>query len=904
MSLVTGTRLGPYEIVSLLGEGGMGQVYRAKDTRLKRDVALKILPDAFAADPDRVARFQREAELLATLNHPNIAAIYGLEQTDGVRALVLELVEGPTLADRIAQGPIPIDEALLIAGQIADALEAAHEKGVIHRDLKPANIKLTQDDKVKVLDFGLAKMLEPASASSPALTNSPTITTPAMMTGVGTLLGTAAYMSPEQAKGRPADKRSDIWAFGCVLYEMLTGKRAFEAEDISDTLAAVLRADPEWRALPGSVSATVLTTLKGCLEKDRRTRVPDISLVRFVLEGRITAPASSSLGQSTAASRIWPMVAAMSALALVTTVVASYLRQTVAAPIGRFVIISPDNQPLMTGDRVSASVTISPDGRKLAFTTRDPTGTKVTLWIRPIDALTAQAVPGADGAQFPFWSPDSRAIAFFTKDRLLKLDIAGGPPQVVCDCSGRGGTWSRDGVIVFNNGPGPLMQVSSAGGQPTALTRLEKGDVNNDFPAFLPDGRHVLYFAVAGQRRGRVRVASLDSPDTRSLVEASTGAVYAERPGVLLFARDGTLLAQPFDPSKLTLTGEPMPVAEGVSTSVYVGVTAFSVSQSGTLAYGEGTGVSGGAQQLVWVDRQGKFIEAIGAPENYRGIDLSPDGKYVVAHHHDGAGGDLWITDLTRRTTSRFTFEPNQDNSSPVWSADGRSIVFASVRGGQWGIYRKLVDGSGPDEQLVGVHEKGQQIIPTSTAPDGRSIVYAESDGKRGDNIWLLPLAGDHKPLSLINSTFTENQAQVSPDGKWLAYYTDADGTARIYARRFPTGTGQWQISTGIGAWARWRADGEELFYLDSQSQGNLMAVPVRQNGSSLEVGTPKMLFDSGFVYFPSAHLPFNGYAVSRDGQRFLIPRLPSIAAGGRDSSSIVVVMNWADEVRQRMATK
>src|SRR5215471_7949396 len=898
MPLSSGSRLGAYEIVAAIGAGGMGEVYRARDTKLNRDVALKVLPEAFTLDGDRIARFRREAQVLASLNHPNIAAIYGFEDSGSTHALVLELVEGPTLADRIAKGAIPLEEALPIAKQIAEALEAAHEHGIIHRDLKPANIKLRDDGTVKVLDFGLAKAMEPTSAISPGLTASPTITTPAMMTGVGTILGTATYMSPEQAKGRPADKRSDVWAFGCVLYEMLTGKRAFEGEDVSDTLASVLKSEPDWNQLFASISLSIRAVIKGCLDKDRKTRISDISVVRYVLNGALSAPLTTADGATsqTAGHRTvwWQAAAAFFAVTTAVGFPALYLWRSTIPQVTRFAVLPPENQSFVIAARVGTGVAVSPDGKKLAFTAREGVAAqagKILLWIRPIDSLVAHPLSGTDGAAFPFWSPDSRFVGFFANGRLLKVDVTGGPPQTVCVCNGRGASWSRDGVIVLNNGPGPLYRVSSAGGEPTRVTKLTGAQGGHNFPVFLPDGRHVLFYGAARQDAG-VYVTSLDDGESHRLVAADTGAVYDATHGLLLFVREGTLMAQSFSARTMTLSGEPFPVAEQVE-SVLPGLVSFSVSNTGTLAYGTGGG-NAAPLRLTWVDRQGKVIGGVGDDGNYRGVDLSPDGSRVVTHRHDGNGGDVWVTDLSRQTTSRFTFDASQDNSSPIWSPDGKQIAFGSLRAGKWGIYRKSSNNAGTEEKLI---ESEIQILPMAWAPDGRSLVYWASNPTTNSDQWLLPLTADRKAVPLLNTPFAEQHPQVSPDGKWISYHSNETGRAEVYVRPFPTGTSKWQVSTGGGVFARWRGDGRELFYLSGASNGKMMAVDVKAVGAAFEAGTPRALFDSGYVNLSAGGSSYHTYAVSRDGQRFLIPR-PLSSGADFLSSPIVVVTNWAEGMK------
>jgi Tol biopolymer transport system component len=708
-------------------------------------------------------------------------------------------------------------------------------------------------------------------------------------------------MSPEQAKGRTADKRSDVWAFGCVLYEMLTGRRAFEGEDLSDTLASVIKSEPDWAALPASVPAHVRTILKGCLEKDRRVRIPDLAVVRYVLDGTVAAPAPPAgipgrAHQGRRGLRVWQTATALFLLASVLGIPATYLLRSTTPAVARFFVLPPAKLQFMTGARAATSAAISPDGRTLAFTTRDAVG-KIVLWVRPIDSFSPQLLPGTDGAQFPFWSPDSRFVGFFANGKLLKIDVTGGPPQTLCACGGRGAAWSREGVIVFNNGLGPLVRVSSTGGQPAPLTRLSQGQLGHDFPSFLPDGRHVLYYATAAsQDLTGLYAAALDTGESTRLGGSSSGGVY-DRRGYLLFVREGTLLAQSFNAKTLMLAGEPFPIAERVESTVFAGVLAFSASDTGVLAYGVGSG-TGAALQMNWFDRLGKLIEAIGPEGNYRGLDLSLDVTRIAAHRHDGQGGDIWITELSRGATSRFTFDAAQDNSSPIWSPDGSRIVFGSVRNGKWGLYLKASDGTGTEDRLI---ESDAQVLPMTWAPDGRSIVYQVYDPKTQQDQWLLPLSGDRKAVPLLNTVFVEIHPQISPDGRWLAYSSDESGQAEIYVRPFPMGLSKWQVSTAGGQFPRWRADGHELFYMSQQANGKLMAVEVRSAGSTFEVGAPKALFDSllvGNLAHPSGG-NYHPYAVSRDGQRFLIPSFPaSSSAADAASSPIAVVLNWAAGLR------
>jgi Tol biopolymer transport system component len=923
MALMLGTALGSYEIISSLGAGGMGEVYRARDTKLERDVAIKILPDSFAQDPERVARFQREAQMLAALSHPNIGGIHGLDEATGVRFLVLELVDGESLAHRLAAAPIAVDDALAIARQMVDALEAAHDKGIIHRDLKPANIMLTHDGQVKVLDFGLAKLEAGGAggtAQAGALSHSPTLTFAATQAGV--ILGTAAYMSPEQAKGRTADKRSDVWALGCVFYEMLTGKRAFEGEDVSDTLAAILRGEPDWTALPTDTPPSIATLIKRCLAKDRKARIPHLAVVRFLMD-ELSAPTAAGAGSSDsrAASslRAWQSATAVLLLTTLAGGGAWYAARSKSSAVTRFFVSAPAKWTFVVNGRPGAAAAISPDGLRLAFTAADAAG-KMQLWLRAIDSLDAQPLPGTEGAAYPFWSPDSRFVGYSTLGKLMKIAVAGGPPQTLCSFSGstvgRGGTWSREGVIVFNNGPGqPLFRVASSGGESSAVGHLASGQSAQSFPSILPDGRHALFFGSGlSPELSGLYVTSLETGESKRILATDTGGVYVPQVGELLFGRQGTLLTQSFDPKTFALAGEPFPIAENVESGVTAGsagLLAFSVSDTGVLAYG--IGQAAGGLKMVWFDRHGRPQETVGPDAKYAGVALAPDGKRVATHRHDGQGGDIWVTELTRGTTSRLTFDTSQDNSSPIWSPDGSAIVFASLFRARPGLYRKSANNTG-DEELLFENPSGL-IRPTSWAPDGRSIVFQTLDPKTRQDLWVLPMsgtlpqaqgvptdsAGEHKALPLLRSPFNENHGQISPDGKWLAYSSNETGQSEIYVQPFPNGAGRWQVSTSGGNWPAWRGDGRELFYVARTTGGKLIAVATNIGGPTFQMGTATELFDSlvgGFAGGGGGTHPYTVYAVSADGQRFLIPR-PAASTQELGPPSIAVVLNWSDALKK-----
>ncbi|MGH9253592.1 MAG: protein kinase domain-containing protein [Vicinamibacterales bacterium] len=930
MALSIGSRLGSFEITGALGAGGMGEVYRARDTRLKRDVALKILPESFATDPERLARFRREAELLAALNHPNIAAIYGLEESDGTCALVMELVDGPTLADRIAdvgrvprsegeqarRGPavlrggpagIPIDEALPIARQIADALEAAHEQGIVHRDLKPANVKVRADGVVKVLDFGLAKLAGPAEAGHYVrqgdLTAAPTITSPAMMTGAGIILGTAAYMAPEQARGKEVDKRADIWAFGCVLYEMLTGRRAFDAGEVSDTLAMVLMKEIDWTSLPAATPPAIRTLLRRCLEKDRKRRLPDIAVARLEIDEVLAAPASQTATTPILVARggqrlAWTAAAAAAMVAI--SVSALHFRETPpepAAPI-RFSVTPPPDMsiPAVEGQW------LSPDGRHIAFRVA-PVGSiggpDARLAIRSFDEDEARILAGTEGAAGAFWSPDSRFLGFFAAGKLQKIDVTGGPPQVLCDLpfatgAGPGGTWNGDGTILVGaGGPGSgLLRVSSGGGTPVPVTKPDpaKNEVSHRHPWFLPDGRYFLYVVTSGQggsfSPNSVHLGSLDGDPPSPLMQADALAVYAA--GFVLFVRDGTLLAQPFDTDRLVTMGDPLVIAQDVAVNLPMAVASLSASATGMLSY-RVTSSGGVASQLVWIDRSGKVLETIGEKADQSEVRLSPDGTRVAVSVLDPTRRtrDIWIHDLTRDgLRTRFTFDAGEDWSA-AWSPDGRSLVFSAGRPSPLDLYRKNADGSGAEERLV--EGSGNKYI-TSWSADGRFLLYHSGAGgsQTSNDVWVLPLTEERKPRPLVQTPFSETRGYFSPDGRWVAYQSNESGTNEIYVMPFPAAGGKWQISTAGGEQLAWRRDGKELFFLAGNS---IMGAEVDGAGTAFKVGAVRPLFEArrrtqGYLGFGTG----NVYAVAPDGQRFLVNVLADEQSA---PPPITVITNW-----------
>jgi eukaryotic-like serine/threonine-protein kinase len=881
-----GSFIGPYRIDSLLGVGGMGEVYRARDTKLNRDVAIKILPPAFADEPDRLARFKREAQVLASLNHPNIAAIYGFEDSGSVHALVLELVDGGTLADRLGQPkgrPLPVADALGIARQIADALEAAHEQGIIHRDLKPANIKVREDGTVKVLDFGLAKLVEsPAEPGRvPTATQSPTITTPAM-TQAGMILGTAAYMSPEQAKGRPADKRSDIWAFGCVLYEMLTGKRAFDGEDVSDTLANILKSEPDLSSLPTDTPVAIQRLLNRCLQKDRLLRLQHIGDARLEMldvdagtaaPGSAVAPSGrrrhlTSIGLATVAVVIGAFAGATWKAAQQPA--ASEMRLDVSTP--------PTSEPTMFA--------LSPDSQKLVYVAT-PQGAR-QLWIRALNEANAHALPGTDGAQYPFWSPDSRSIGFFAGNRLQRIDVDGGPPRALANVlTPGGGTWNAAGTMLYvPNTAGSVFSIAAEGGSdgkpigdPDSRTRGQR------YPVFLPDGSHFLIHAGgAGESRG-LYVGDLAKPGLRLVLNTDTSATYAA--GRLLFARGTTLLAQPFDLRTLSVSGTAIKVADDVAVA---GGVAVSASTSGLIAYR--TGAVEGRRHFEWFDRTGKDLGRVGVDRNLpSNPSLTRDGRYVAVQ--DAAGpqqsADIWVIDLEKQVDSRITFDPAID-ASPVWSPDGTRIVFNSTRtrsgdGTRSDLYVKSLASGAPEELVLGSEDSK---FPCDWSPDGRFILYRSVDPATGTyDLMALPLEGTRTPFPVVRTPYDERDGQFAPNGKSIVFHSDESGRPEIYAQAFPQPKGtKTRISVAGGTQPRWRQDGKELFYVAADNR--MMAVPVTMGSDGQPVfGTPTALFQTRVVGV--AGVLRQQYVVSADGQRFLM----NVTADEAVTSPITMLLNW-----------
>jgi eukaryotic-like serine/threonine-protein kinase len=882
MPLSAGDKLGPYEIVALVGVGGMGEVYRARDPRLGRDVAIKVSTSPFSE------RFEREARAVAALNHPNICTLYDV----GPNYLVMEFVEGEA-----PRGPLPLDEALRIARQIADALAEAHEKGITHRDLKPGNIKVKPDGSLKVLDFGLAKFNAPASAA-PLPENSPTLTMAA--TELGVILGTAAYMSPEQARGKAVDKRADIWAFGVVLWELITGKRLFQGEDASHTMAAVIMQPVKFDDVPFPVRRL----LRACVERDPKKRLRDIADVWALLDEEPASAPPEIVEAAPSRSRLglWAsVVAAAALLALGALAVVHFREQPPVAEVTRFQI------PLPAGASFRGPFLpqeISPDGRKLAFAAVDSGGMS-RIWIRPLDSLEARLLPGTEIAVTPlpfFWSWDSRFLAFFSPDRKLKkIDISGGPAQTLCEAANVvGGSWSPEGVILFGGARTPITRVSEAGGTPVALTALDpaRQEAAHGGPKFLPDGRHFFYFRYSttasnsGIYLGSIDAKPSEQP-SQPLLPNQMMPEYYVPPATgssahLLFFREGTVLAQPFNASKLRLSGDPVPVAEQVSS---VGIQgAFSASANGVLAFvGGATGA--GAFQLTWLDRQGKKQEAIGEPGLFQTtVALSPDGKQaaVTRAAQNLPNRNLWLYDLTGRgAPARFTFDSSRD-IYPVYSPDGSRIVFQSFRDGTYNLYQKLTNGAKNEELLL---KSDELTYPYSWSRDGRFLAYTVQTAKTKDDIWILPMDGNSKPMLFQGTEFNETGAQFSPEGHWIAYQSNAGGRDEVYVREFvigsdgkPEATPPHLVSAGGGSNPKWRDDGKELFYLSGDRKAIL----------SVEISTkPSFQFSATKLSVP---LPtgITATTVSGDGQRILIAAPAAVSnAQGNAPPQFTIVQNW-----------
>jgi predicted Ser/Thr protein kinase len=873
MALAAGSRLGPYEIQSALGAGGMGEVYRARDTRLNRLVAIKVLSQHLTDKPEAKQRFEREAKTIATLNHPHICTLYDVGQHDGTDYLVMELLEGETLARRLERGPIPPEEALTHAIEIADALDRAHREAVTHRDLKPGNVMLTKFG-VKLLDFGLAKLKGPESN----LTTLSALPTRADVTAEGTVLGTLQYMAPEQLEGKDVDVRTDIFAFGALVHEMFTGRKAFTGSSQASLIGAILKDEvPRISTFQKMTPPALDRVVRKCMAKEMENRwqtAKDLGdELRWIAERDVGAAVlhAGSVSKRSARS-VW--ILAAGAVVVASVLAALYFRRAPdeAQEMRLQVTTPPTEDPV--------SLAISPDGQRLVFVASSQ-GTS-QLWIRALDSVTLQPLPGSDGAVYPFWSPDSRSIGFFADGKLKRIDIAGGTALTLGSApSPRGGTWGRDGTILFAPVIGALARVSSTGGESSAVTRLEPGVGSHRFPWFLPDGRHFLYFAQGRPEVAGVYVGSIDGSPPRRLVSADVGAVYASS-GFLLFMRQGTLLAQRFDIETFALADDPFPLADQVVFDRLTFTGAVSSAGSGTIVYRTGSGV--GVSRLVWFDRSGKEIGVVGAPDPMgpQAPELSRDGKRVALYRSVDGNTDVFLIEMGRDGYNRFTVDAAADNF-PVWSPDGAWIAFASDRKGPYDLYRKPSNGTGTAELLL---ESARTKSPLDWSSDGRFVLIRDS-GRSDYDLTALPLFGEGKPIAVATTSFDEREGQFSPDARWVAYQSNESGQYEIYVQPFPGPGVKERVSANGGAQVRWRRDGRELFYVALDR--TLMAVPIRvpPSGGTIEPGTPVSLFPtriSGGAVPRGKHQ----YAVSPDGQRFLM-----LVAVEEPASPITVILNW-----------
>jgi Tol biopolymer transport system component len=913
MALSAGERLGGYEILSALGAGGMGEVYRARDPRLNRDVALKILPESFAHDAERVARFTREAQVLAALNHPHIAAIYGLEQAGGAQCIVLELVDGGTLSDRIARGPLPLDESLTIARQIADALEAAHEKAIVHRDLKPANVALSADGAVKVLDFGLAKDLGGASSSTPGASVSPTLTFAA--TQVGVVLGTAAYMAPEQAKGRAADRRSDVWAFGCVLYEMLTGKRVFDGGDVSDTLAFVLTKEPDWSLIPPAVPASIQKLVRRCLERDRKRRLTDIGMARLEIDEALAAPAASvepakpagSSGASVAPHR-WPTTAAVVGLAIGATLVLAlwspWRSPALRAPV-RLSAELGSNVALIVGQgpNSGASAVLSPDGSRLAFVARN--GSKRELFIRRLDQLEATALSGTEDAGSPFFSPDGQSIGFFAINTLKKVSVAGGAAVTLATVvNPRGGWWGDDGFIAFasdSRGAG-LMRVSESGGKAEPLSSLAEDEVTHRWPQILPGARALLY--TVHTNRGDFDDATIvlqALPSGRRTI-VQHGGYYGRylQSGHIVYVHDSTLFAVPFDLDRLMVTGQAVPVLQGVTPNAINGGAQFSVSNTGTFVYVPGDATSLEAP-IQWVTSDAKIAPLRPTPTNWRDVAFSPDGQRLAFSVHDGKQADLFIYDWLRDIPTRLTFD-SSDEVGPAWTPDGRRIAFSSNRDKTGpNLYWQRADGTGDIQRLT--ESKNVQFMP-SWHPSGKVLAFSELNPGTSFDIMILQLEGDEssgwrprKPTPFLNTPVVETQPAFSPDGRWLAYTAVEAGRPDVFVRPYPGPGGKFQVSSDGGTYPTWSRTRHELMFATPAPDDRIMTASYTVEGESFRPEKPRVWSEVHYLVRPGPMGANRGFDLHPDGVRVALAKAPDVENSRQDK--VTFIFNFFDELRR-----
>ncbi len=889
MSLSVGTGLGPYEILSTLGAGGMGEVYRAKDTRLGRTVAIKVLPSHLSSNPDLRQRLDREARAVSSLNHPHICTLYDVGHQEGVDFLVMEYIEGQTLSSRLQKGPLLTAELLQYSIQITNALDKAHKQGIVHRDLKPGNIMLTKSG-IKLLDFGLAK-LQPAVSQVPEVSSLPTEQRD--LTKEGMILGTIQYMAPEQLEGKEVDARTDIFAFGCIVYEMVTGRKAFIGKNQASLIAAIMSSEPSpVSTIQPATPPGLDRVIKTCISKDPDDRWQNAHDLMGELKW-IAGPGSEAgvpltpLTRSKGREWLWlSWILTAIALLLAGAAIVRYKNQpaTFEGPV-RSSIVLPEKSSLR-------AAVLSPDGTRLVFVARDTSG-KNLLWIRALDSLTVQPLPGTENPSFPFWSPDSLHIGFFASGKLKKIDATGGLAQALCDAPfNRGGTWSKDGVILFAPvTDGPLYRVSASGGVPTPVTHFDpsRGETTHRWPFFLPDGHHFLYLVASfgGQKeKTGIYVRSLDSNEEKFLVRANSSVTYTP-PGYLLFYRERNLLAQAFDVKSLQVNGDPILVAEDIQYFPQIYGALFSVSENGVLLY---QGQSGsGVSQLVWFDRNGKQNGSLGAAGNQANPRISPDGKRVALNIADPetSNTDIWIYESSEGIPTRFTSDPAFE-SGPIWSPDGRQIIFQSLQLGHSDLHHKNSNGSGNEETIL---QSERSKYATDWSPDGRFILYLAFDTKTNLELWAVPVSGERKSIPFIKTPFGVSQGQFSPDGRWIAYSSNESGKWEVHVAPFPGPGGNWQVSINGGSEPRWRRDGKELFYM--APDGKIMAIEVKE-GPSFEAGTAKVLFQTRRREQISSTDLFS-YDVSADGERFLV----NTDAGEATSFTLTLVLNWTADRSQ-----
>ena len=885
MTLPLGTRVGPYEILAPVGAGGMGEVYRARDARLDRDVAIKILPAAFASDVERLARFEREAKTLAALNHPNIAQIYGIEQN----SLVMELVDGETLAARLERGAIDLDEALPIARQIAGALEAAHERGIIHRDLKPANVMLTAAGDVKVLDFGLAKAFEGGSSSAD-LMNSPTVTSPATQAGV--ILGTASYMSPEQAKGRPVDRRTDVWSFGVLLLEMLTGERAFPGASVTEVLAAVMRDAPPFDRLPASTPASIHRLLRRALEKDRAKRLDSMAAVRIEIDDALSGAGEASAvaaPRGRALRRALPWAVAV--LALATAGVTRYdtWRATPEAPAVTRLNISIGIDGFVAA-RFGSAFAISPNGRVIVVALDNSRG-KRELYVRHLDRLEATPLPGTEGGREPFFSPDGEWIGFFADGRLKKVALTGGAAIDLASAQvSRGGTWGEDGYIYYTPTAGPgtlLLRIPATGGQPTQVGPLFAGHVTQRFAQVLPGAKAVLYTghsSVDTFEDASLMVQTLDGRPPREVMKGGFGWQYVPS-GHVLYVHSGTLFSVRFDLDTLQVTGQPVPVVEGLIVSPNTGGAQFAVSSAGTLVYARGAEVTAG-ERIEWLDLSGKVTPLTSAEENFQSLSLSPDGtKLAIQLMENRLEPEIWVHDLTRDTRVRLTVNQVPD-LRPMWTPDSKRLIFGSALGGPPNLYWQVADGSAPAERLS---TSAASQFPGSWHPDQKRFVFVEGDTSFGLRLLTLP---EKSVVTIADGPGNEGHPRISPDGRWLAYTSDESGQFEVYVRPFPDGPARWPVSGVGGAWPLWSPTSNILYF--ATMGGELMEVPFRIVSGAFQPGRMKPMANST-MFIRSAGFPWD---IHPDGKRFIGAVMEQRAETAREE--IILVTGFLDSLKAR----